>query len=63
MKVSFDIPDYTTQVNSLGTLRVLEAIRKINSQIKFYQASSSELFGMVQKARKKKLPHFIQGVI
>tara|TARA_B100002051_G_scaffold276091_1_gene322470 strand:- start:2370 stop:3413 length:1044 start_codon:yes stop_codon:yes gene_type:complete len=58
VKVSFDIPDYTTQVNSLGTLRVLEAIRKINSQIKFYQASSSELFGMVQESPQKETTPF-----
>jgi len=42
---SFQIPDYTTQVNALGTLRILEAIRLSKKNIKFYQASTSELFG------------------
>ena len=42
---SFQIPDYTTQVNALGTLRILEAIRLTKKKIKFYQASTSELFG------------------
>ncbi len=42
---SFKIPDYTTQVNALGALRILEAIRLSKKNIKFYQASSSELFG------------------
>lgn len=42
---SFKIPDYTTQVNALGTLRILEAIRLSKKNIKFYQASTSELFG------------------
>ena len=47
VKVSFEIPDYTTQVDALGTLRILEAIRNTNKEIKFYQASTSELFGKV----------------
>jgi GDPmannose 4,6-dehydratase len=42
---SFQIPDYTTQVNALGALRILEAIRLSKKNIKFYQASTSELFG------------------
>ena len=45
VRVSFDTPEYTTNVTGLGTLRVLEAIRSINPKIKFYQASSSEMFG------------------
>ena len=49
VRVSFDQPVYTADVNSLGTLRLLEAIRKIDRRIKFYQASSSEMFG---KARE-----------
>ena len=46
VKTSFDIPEYTTDVNALGTLRILEAIR-VNKlkKIRFYQASSSEIFG------------------
>ncbi len=48
VKVSFDIPDYTAQVDALGTLRFLDAIRKNKLETKFYQASTSELFGRVQ---------------
>ncbi len=49
VKVSFEIPDYTAQVDALGTLRFLDAIREvgIERQTKFYQASTSELFGKV----------------
>ena len=49
VKVSFEIPDYTSQVNALGTLRFLDAIRKNKMETKFYQASTSELFGKVQE--------------
>lgn len=46
---SWSQPIATTQINTLGTLNVLEAIRQINPKIKFYQASSSEMFGKVQE--------------
>ena len=49
VKVSFEIPDYTAQVDALGTLRFLDAIRETGIQPKFYQASTSELFGKVQE--------------
>ena len=49
VKVSFDQPALTTEVNSLGVLNLLEAIRIIDRKIKFYQASTSEMFGMVQE--------------
>ncbi len=46
VRVSFDIPEYTSNVDALGTLRILETIRSINTKkIKLYQASTSELFG------------------
>ena len=45
VRVSFDIPEYTGNVTGLGTTRILEAIRRSGSKIKFYQASSSEMFG------------------
>ena len=45
VKVSFQIPDYTAQVDALGTLRLLDAIRETDINAKFYQASTSELFG------------------
>jgi GDPmannose 4,6-dehydratase len=45
VRVSFDMPEYTGDVSGLGTLRLLEAIRKTGIKAKFYQASSSEMFG------------------
>jgi len=45
VRVSFDIPEYTGDITGLGALRLLEAIRHSEKNIKFYQASSSELFG------------------
>jgi len=46
--VSFKIPEYTTNADALGALRILEALVKINPKIKYYQAGSSEMFGKVQ---------------
>ena len=45
VKVSFEIPEYTAEVVALGTLRLLEAIRETGCKTKFYQASSSEMYG------------------
>jgi GDPmannose 4,6-dehydratase len=45
VRVSFDIPEYTGNITALGTTRILEAIRRSDRKIKFYQASSSEMFG------------------
>lgn len=45
VRVSFDVPEYTGDVTALGTLRLLEAIRETEIKTRFYQASSSELFG------------------
>jgi GDPmannose 4,6-dehydratase len=47
VRVSFDIPEYTGNVTGLGTLRILEAIRETGVDTRFYQASSSEVFGKV----------------
>lgn len=49
--VSFELPEYTSDVNALGTLRILEAIRMLGlaEKTRFYQASSSELYGLVQQ--------------
>jgi GDPmannose 4,6-dehydratase len=47
VRVSFDVPEYTAEVTGLGTVRILEAIRETGIRPKFYQASSSELFGKV----------------
>ncbi|MFT4049382.1 MAG: GDP-mannose 4,6-dehydratase [Solirubrobacterales bacterium] len=48
VKVSFEVPEYTGEVTGLGTLRLLEAIRETEVPARFYQASSSELYGKVQ---------------
>jgi GDPmannose 4,6-dehydratase len=49
VKVSFEIPEYTAEVDAIGTLRFLDAIRETGIRTKFYQASTSELFGKVQE--------------
>src|SRR5437588_7100753 len=49
VRVSFDVPEYTGEVTGLGTVRLLEAIRETGIRPKFYQASSSEIFGKVRK--------------
>jgi len=49
VRVSFDQPVYTVDVDALGTLRLLEAIRVTDPSIRFYQASSSEMFGKVKE--------------
>ncbi len=59
VKVSFDIPDYTAQVDALGTLRFLDAIRETGVNTKFYQASTSELFGKVlETPQNEKTPFY-----
>lgn len=49
VKVSFEIPEYTANIDALGVLRVLEAIRKYSPKTRFYQASSSEMYGKVRE--------------
>jgi GDPmannose 4,6-dehydratase len=49
VRVSFDIPEYTADVTGVGTIRILEAIREAGVKTRFYQASSSEMFGKVQQ--------------
>lgn len=58
VRVSFDIPDYTVEVVALGSLRLLDAIRTVNTKIKYYQASSSEIFGMAQEIPQKETTPF-----
>ena len=48
VRVSFDIPEYTSDITGIGTIRILEAIRETGVRPRFYQASSSEMFGKVQ---------------
>ncbi|MBP6673365.1 MAG: GDP-mannose 4,6-dehydratase [Bacteroidetes bacterium] len=49
VKVSFEVPEYTAEVDAVGTLRFLDAIRETGIKTKFYQASTSELYGKVQE--------------
>ncbi len=58
VRVSFDIPEYTAEVGGLGTLRLLEAIRDTGIKTKFYQASSSELYGKVQEVPQRETTPF-----
>jgi GDPmannose 4,6-dehydratase len=56
--VSFDIPEYTGDVTGLGTARLLEAIRESQLEPRFYQASSSELYGLAQETPQKETTPF-----
>ena len=58
VRVSFDIPEYTAEVTGLGTVRILEAIRESGLKPKFYQASSSEMFGKVQEIPQRETTAF-----
>ena len=58
VRVSFDIPEYTADVTALGTMRILEAIRESGAQTRFYQASSSEMFGKVQEIPQRETTPF-----
>jgi GDPmannose 4,6-dehydratase len=58
VRVSFDIPEYTADVTGVGTIRILEALREAGSRAKFYQASSSEMFGKVQEIPQKETTPF-----
>lgn len=60
VKVSFETPEYTANSDALGTLRLLEAIRILNlgDKVRFYQASTSELYGLVQETPQKETTPF-----
>jgi len=58
VRVSFDIPEYTAEVTGIGCLRILEAIRESGLNCKFYQASSSELYGKVVETPQKETTPF-----
>lgn len=64
VKVSFEMPEYTGNIDGLGVLRLLEAIRSTGLQDKtrYYQASTSELYGKVQETLKQRRRNFIQEV-
>lgn len=56
--VSFDMPEYTADITGLGALRILDAIKESGIKTKFYQASSSEMFGKVQEIPQKETTPF-----
>ncbi|MEO8234806.1 MAG: GDP-mannose 4,6-dehydratase [Flavobacterium sp.] len=60
VKVSFDIPEYTANTDGIGTLRILDAVRLLGltKKTKIYQASTSELFGLVQEVPQKETTPF-----
>jgi len=58
VRVSFDIPIYTGDVTGIGAARLLEAVRETQIHTKFYQASSSELYGLVQEVPQKETTPF-----
>ena len=58
VRVSFEIPEYTGDVTALGTTRILEAIRETGVNSRFYQASSSEMFGRVQEVPQRETTPF-----
>ena len=58
VRVSFDIPEYTGDVTGLSTIRILEAIRETGVRARFYQASSSEMFGKVQEVPQRETMPF-----
>src|SRR3954452_24469453 len=58
VRVSFDSPEYTSDITATGTVRLLEAIRETGIQPRFYQASSSEMYGMVREVPQKETTPF-----
>ena len=58
VRVSFDIPEYTGDVTGLGTVRLLEAIREVGLKTRFYQAGSSEMYGLVQQVPQSETTPF-----
>jgi GDPmannose 4,6-dehydratase len=58
VQVSFEVPEYTAEVDGIGTLRFLDAIRETGISTKFYQASTSELFGKVQEIPQTEMTPF-----
>lgn len=58
VRVSFDIPEYTAEITALGATRLLEAIRRLGIATRFYQASSSELYGKVHEVPQKETTPF-----
>src|SRR5471030_245659 len=64
VRVSFDVPEYTAEVTGVGAVRLLEAIRDVGIKPKFYQASSSELFGkVVETPQTERTPFYPRSQI
>lgn len=60
LQVSFDLPEYTAEVDAVGTLRLLDSIHAcgLTKKVKFYQASTSELYGKAQEVPQKETTPF-----
>lgn len=58
VKVSFDMPEFTADATGMGTLRMLEALRHADWPVRFYQAGSSEMFGLVQERPQRETTPF-----
>jgi GDPmannose 4,6-dehydratase len=58
VRVSFDVPEYTGEITGMGTTRILEAIREMGGKARFYQASSSEMYGKVLETPQKETTPF-----
>src|SRR5512146_3070715 len=58
VRVSFDIPEYTGDITGLGTTRILESVRRAGVKAKYYQASSSEMFGASPPPQNEKTPFY-----
>jgi GDPmannose 4,6-dehydratase len=56
--VSFELPEYSMMTNSLGVLKILEAIKNINPKIRYYQAGTSEMFGSSPPPQSEKTPFY-----
>jgi GDPmannose 4,6-dehydratase len=56
--VSFDVPEYTAEVTAIGSVRLMEAMRETGTEARYYQASSSELFGMAAEVPQKETTPF-----
>ena len=58
VRVSFDVPEYTGDVTALGTIRILEAIKELGIKPRFYQASSSEMYGLTPEVPQRETTPF-----
>ena len=58
VRISFDLPEYTGNITALGTIRLLEALRRSGNKAKFYQASSSEMFGGTPAPQNENTPFY-----